>query len=80
MLGRSLSFKMSLNLSIELTESDHVVIELYDAVGHFIKELKLDSIENKCTKNYSFDFPYASGTYLLNIHNNTGRQSIKFIK
>ncbi len=72
--------KDKLNFSIEFNENDHVVIELYDAVGHFIKTFKVDNIENRSTKNYSFDFPYASGAYLLNVHNNTGRQSVKFIK
>jgi photosystem II stability/assembly factor-like uncharacterized protein len=72
--------KDKLNLTIEFPESDHIIIELYDAVGHYIKELKLDAIDGPMTKNYTFDFPYPAGTYLLNLHNNTGRQSIKFLK
>lgn len=72
--------KDKLNVAIEFTESDHVVIELYDATGRFIKTFKVDTIEKGSTKKYSFDFPYASGTYLLNLHNDTGRQSVKFVK
>ncbi len=72
--------KDKLNISIEFTQSDHVVIEIYDVSGKFIKSLKIDTIDKASTKNYSFDFPYPSGTYLLNLHNDTGRQSLKFIK
>lgn len=72
--------KDKLNVAIEFTENDHVVIELYDASGRFIKTFKVDTIEKGATKNYTFDFPYASGTYLLNLHNDTGRQSVKFVK
>lgn len=72
--------KDKLNISIEFTQSDHVVIEIYDVTGKFIKSLKIDTIDKASTKNYSFDFPYPSGAYLLNLHNDTGRQSLKFIK
>ncbi len=72
--------KDKLNISIEFTQSDHVVIEIYDVSGKFIKSLKIDTIDKASTNNYSFDFPYPSGTYLLNLHNDTGRQSLKFIK
>ena len=72
--------KDKLNISIEFTQSDHVVIEIYDVAGKFIKSLKTDTIDKASTKIYSFDFPYPSGTYLLNLHNDTGRQSLKFIK
>ncbi len=72
--------KDKLNISIEFTQSDHVVIEIYEVSGKFIKSLKIDTIDKASTKNYSFDFPYPSGTYLLNLHNDTGRQSLKFIK
>lgn len=72
--------KDKLNLTVEFTEPDHLVVELYDATGRFVKQLKLDEITTAGKRNYSFDFPYASGAYLLNLHNNTGRQSIKFIK
>ena len=72
--------KDKLNVSIEFTSNDHIVLEIYDATGKFIKSLKVDTIEKAGTKNYTFDFPYASGAYLLNLHNDTGRQSVKFVK
>jgi photosystem II stability/assembly factor-like uncharacterized protein len=72
--------KDKLNVSIEFTDSDHIVLEIYEVTGKFIKSLKVDTINAASTKNYSFDFPYPSGTYLLNLHNDTGRQSVKFIK
>jgi photosystem II stability/assembly factor-like uncharacterized protein len=72
--------KDKLNLSIEYTESDHMIIELYDASGHLIKVLGKDHINSAVTKKYKFDFPYPSGVYIIDLHNNTGRQSIKFMK
>lgn len=72
--------KDKVNLSIEFNESDHAIIELYDSLGHLIKELKQDTINKASTKEYTFDFPYASGVYFINLHTNTGRQSIKVIK
>ena len=72
--------KDKLNISIEFPQNDHVVIELYDVTGRLLKSLKRDIIEIPGIKNYSFDFPYPSGTYMINLHNETGRQSVKFIK
>jgi photosystem II stability/assembly factor-like uncharacterized protein len=72
--------KDKLNVSIEFTSNDHIVLEIYDAAGKFIKSLKVDTIEKPGIKHYTFDFPYASGAYLLNLHNDTGRQSVKFVK
>lgn len=72
--------KDKLNVTIEFTEADHLRLELYDASGRRIKELQRDDIAGKGRKNYTFDFPYASGVYLINLHTNTGRQSIKFVK
>lgn len=72
--------KDKLNVTIEFTESDHLILELYDASGRKIKELQRDDIGGKSKKNYTFDFPYASGVYLINLHTNTGRQSVKFVK
>ncbi len=72
--------KDKLNISITFTQNDHIVLELYDAAGKFIKSLKTETIKNPATKSFTFDFPYPSGTYLLNLHNDTGRQSVKFIK
>ena len=41
---------------------------------------KLGVIGAGVVVDYTFDFPYASGAYLLNLHNDTGRQSVKFVK
>ena len=72
--------KDKLNISIAFPQNDHVVIELYDVTGRFLKSLKRDIIKTAGTKTYTFDFPYPSGTYMINLHNDTGRQSVKFIK
>lgn len=72
--------KDKLNVTVEFTESDHLRMELYDASGRRIKELQRDNISAAGKKNYSFDFPYAPGVYLINLHTNTGRQSMKFVK
>lgn len=72
--------KDKLRLSIEFLESDHLIIELYDANGKLINELKQDYIDKSGVKKYEFDFPYSNGVYIINLHTNTGRQSIKIIK
>lgn len=72
--------KDKLNLSVAFIGNDHLVIELYDSAGKLIKQLKRDTIDGASVKNYSFDFPYAAGVYVVNLHSNTGRQSIKFVK
>lgn len=72
--------KDKLHLTVEFTDPDHLVIELYDAAGRFLKQFKVAEISTAGKHQYSFDFPYPSGAYLLNLHNNTGRQSIKFVK
>lgn len=69
-----------LNISIDFTDVDNLVIELYNQLGKRIKELKVDTIDKTGRKTYSFDFPYPSGVYFINLHTNTGRQSIKVIK
>ena len=72
--------KDKLNLEIDFRGNDHLVLELYAVDGKLIKQLKLDIIEAAGTKRYTFDFPYASGIYILNLHTNTGRQSVKITK
>ena len=52
----------------------------YDIVPQLIKQLKLDEIEGAITKKYTFDFPYPAGIYFINLHTNTGRQSVKVVK
>jgi len=69
-----------LNVFIEFRGNDHVVLELYDNLGRLLTLLRKDDISGAMTKNYSFDFSYPSGIYFVNIHTNTGRQSIKVIK
>lgn len=72
--------KEKLNVTIDFKDIDNVVLELYDINGKRLQELKRDLIAKPAKKNYTFDFPYSSGAYFLNIHNDTGRQSIKFVK
>jgi len=72
--------KDKLNIEIEFRGNDHIIIGLYTATGQFVKQLKLDQIDSAATKKYSFDFPYPSGVYFINLHTNTGRQSIKITK
>lgn len=69
-----------LNIEIEFTAEDHMIIDLYDNTGKLVKHLSKDEITIIGVKKYSFDFPYASGTYFIDFHNNTGRQSSKIIK
>lgn len=70
-----------LEFSIEFDSNDNILIELYDINAQFIKQLTRDIIPNKTLKNYSFSVDnLPSGTYLINLHNNTGRESIKFLK
>jgi len=72
--------KDKLNLEIDFRGNDHLMLGLYSATGQFIKQLKLDEIEAASTKRYTFDFPYPNGVYFLNLHTNTGRQSVKITK
>ena len=72
--------KDKLNLTVIFDKIDHIVIELYDESGRFIKMLQKDEIKKAETMNYTFDFPYPKGVYILNLHNDTGRQSVKFVK
>lgn len=72
--------KDKLHLEVDFLGSDHLVLELYSITGQLIKQLTLDLIESAGTKKYSFDFPYAKGVYILNLHTNTGRQSVRVVK
>ena len=72
-----------LKFSITYRFNDNMVIELYDIQGKLIRQLTRDRISNVSggTKNYEFSVgDLSSGMYILNFHNNTGRQSLKFIK
>ncbi len=72
--------KDKLNLTIHFLHSDHIIVGLYDASGKFIKNILKDDISSKGIKRYSLDFNYPKGNYLLDVHSNLGRQSIKIIK
>jgi len=70
-----------LEFSIVFDSDDNLLMELYDLNGKFIRQLARDNILSKTKKDYTFnleDLP--SGTYFINLHNNTGRESVKFIK
>lgn len=72
-----------LEFSIQYRGSDNMVIELYDITGKLIKKLAKDKIVDTSgiLKDYSFNVDgLSTGVYILNFHNNTGRQSLKFIK
>ncbi|KFF16661.1 photosystem II stability/assembly factor-like protein [Chryseobacterium sp. JM1] len=72
--------KDKLNLNVYYVHTDHIVIGLYEASGKFIKNILKDDISAKGLKKYSLDFNYPKGNYLLDVHSNLGRQSIKIIK
>lgn len=69
-----------LNIDIDFLAEDHILIDLYDNTGKLVKKLIKDDINSIGIKKYSFDFPFPSGTYFIDFHNNTGRQSAKIIK
>ncbi len=69
-----------LNIEIDFLAEDHILIDLYDNAGKLVKRLIKDDINSIGIKKYSFDFPYSSGTYFIDFHTNTGRQSSKIIK
>ncbi|WP_223609417.1 YCF48-related protein [Chryseobacterium sp. OSA05B] len=72
--------KDKLNLNVYYLHTDHIVVGLYEASGKFIKNILKDDIDAKGLKKYSLDFNYPKGHYLLDVHSNLGRQSIKIIK
>ena len=70
-----------LEFTIEFNSSDNLLIELYDVNGKFLKQITREIIMSDSIKNYSFSVEdLSSGVYILNFHNNTGRESFKFIK
>ena len=69
-----------LNIEIDFLAEDHILIDLYDSNGKLVKNLIKDDINSAGTKSYTFDFPYSAGTYFIDFHTNTGRQSSKIIK
>lgn len=71
-----------LKFSIAFKSDDNLLIELYDGSGRFIKQLSREQIKaSEVLRQYTFDVKeLASGIYYLDFHNNSGRQSITFIK
>lgn len=69
-----------LNFSIDFQHTDNLVAELYDMNGRLLEKLIVDRINQAGTKSYSFDFPYAKGSYLLDLQTNCGRRSVAIQK
>jgi len=69
-----------LNIEIDFLAEDHILIDLYDNTGKFVKRLMKDDVNSVGIKKYSFDFSFPAGTYFIDFHTNTGRQSAKIIK
>ncbi|MEM5540587.1 YCF48-related protein [Olleya sp. AS48] len=74
--------KNNLEFSIDFKSDDNLLIELYDANGRFVKQLSREVIKTNGTqKQYKFPvIDLATGIYFLDFHNNSGRQTVKFIK
>jgi len=72
--------KDKLNLNVHYIHSDHIIVGLYEASGKFIKNILKDDVNDKGLKKYTLEFNYPTGSYLLDIHSNLGRQSVKVIK
>ena len=72
----------NLEFSIDFKSDDNLLIELYDSNSRFIKQLSREIIKASSTdKHYKFQVTdLATGIYFLDFHNNSGRQTIKFIK
>lgn len=72
--------KDKLAMNVHFMHSDHIIVGLYDISGKFIGNIIKDDIRDKGVKKYAVDFNYPAGQYLLDIHSNLGRQSVKIIK
>ncbi|WDF48355.1 photosystem II stability/assembly factor-like protein [Chryseobacterium sp. KACC 21268] len=72
--------KDKLNLNIQYLHSDHIIIGLYDLTGKYLGNILKDDVSSKGLKKYSLDFNYPVGEYILAVHSNLGRQSIKIVK
>ena len=70
-----------LKFTITFDSSDNLLIRLYDIKGNFIKRMERDIVAKSSTKNYAYNVAnLASGTYIIEFHNNLGRFSLQFIK
>jgi len=72
--------KENLNLAIDFQRADHLVITIIDSHGKVLKKLPSETISAAGRRNYSFLFPYKSGTYYLSLHYDFGAQAEKIIK
>lgn len=72
--------KDRLNLNIHYLHSDHIIIGLYDLTGKYLGNILKDDVNSKGLKSYSLDFKYPAGEYILAVHSNLGRQSVKVVK
>jgi len=72
--------KEVLNFSVEFKKEDHLIISIVDSQGKVLKKMPSETITVPGVKNYSFPFPYKSGTYYLSLHYNVGAQAEKIIK
>lgn len=73
--------KTHLQLNVNFSASDNMLIELYDNAGKFIQQLTRTIVTAKTSKDYNFDVSHlSSGNYFVNFHYNNGRESLKMIK
>lgn len=69
-----------LEFTVNFKSKDHIILRLFDVNGKLLQEYIKERIPSAISKKYSFPFPYPAGTYFLNLHNDSGGQSEKFIK
>lgn len=70
----------NLNLTVNFTKANHLIISVFDAQGKLVKKLHTETIDNAGKRNYNFPFPYKSGIYYLSLHHDIGAQSVKIVK
>lgn len=69
-----------LEISVNYDSGNHIIMELFDSKGNFLKTLIREKITKAEIKNYNFSFPYPAGIYYINLHDDKGGQSEKIIK
>jgi photosystem II stability/assembly factor-like uncharacterized protein len=69
-----------LEFTVNFKTSDNIMLRLFDVNGKLIQKFVTERIPSPISKKYSFPFPFPAGTYFLNLHNDSGGQSEKFIK
>lgn len=70
----------NLNITVDFTKANHLIISVFDTQGKLVKKLLTETIDKPGKRNYSFPFPYKSGAYYLSLHHDIGAQSVKIIK